>query len=153
MVISTFYNGPTPPPGVFDDFIALPSISDDTSGPRGMVPIVKAGGSAFSSSSRCVFSSLYMADTWQMLTNKACSGSNNLAPIEKPSPAIVNAIVNETIVRAAVYSCSIHGSSYCIAVLDAAASEHVPCRSFNRGGSFPSLHFPASRRGIVCLSA
>lgn len=94
IAISTFYNGPTPPEGIFDDFVALPSISDNMSGPRGMVPIVEAANS-FSGSSRCVSSYTYLC---QELTNKSYSGNYNTAAVEKASPAVINAVINETIV-------------------------------------------------------
>ena len=37
-----FYDSPTPPPGIFDDFLAIPQHSSDL-GNRGMASMAKAG--------------------------------------------------------------------------------------------------------------
>ena len=42
ILIMLFYDSPTPPPGIFDDFLAIPQHSSDL-GNRGMASMAKAG--------------------------------------------------------------------------------------------------------------
>ena len=42
ILIMLFYDSPTPPPGIFDDFLAIPHRSTDL-GNRGMASMAKAG--------------------------------------------------------------------------------------------------------------
>ncbi|KAJ7091867.1 FAD dependent oxidoreductase [Mycena belliarum] len=69
-----FYDGPTPPPGLFDDFLAIPSVVQDVS-TRSFLSLVQAGPSAVYAGHRGAFHSLCL---------------------QAYTPAMMAAIANET---------------------------------------------------------
>ncbi|GJE90591.1 FAD-binding oxidoreductase [Phanerochaete sordida] len=74
-----FYDGPAPPPGIFDEFLAIPAETDDI-GVSSYAAFVGA----------------------QQAANAAGPGTRGLydtATIAKPTPPIIDAIVNETTFR------------------------------------------------------
>ena len=72
------YDAPTPPPGIFDEFMAIPNIRSDI-GTRGMASLVSAGNnSELLRGHRTSFSTVSVRD-W--------------------TPTLIKAVVNETEVR------------------------------------------------------
>ena len=73
-----FYDAPTPPPGIFDEFLAIPNLKADI-GTRGMASLVSAGDNGdLIRGHRAMFSTVSVRD-W--------------------TPALIKAVVNETDVR------------------------------------------------------
>ncbi|KAF8630864.1 hypothetical protein AX17_005223 [Amanita inopinata Kibby_2008] len=70
-----FYDGPTPPPGIFDAFLKIPSINEDVSR-RSLLSLVQSAPAH--------------------LTNGQRNGFDT-APIQEYSPRVIDAVVNETI--------------------------------------------------------
>ncbi|KAJ7107008.1 FAD-binding domain-containing protein [Mycena epipterygia] len=70
-----FYDGPSPPPGIFDDFLAIPHLTEDV-GTRSFVSLVQSAPSNVTSGDR---------------------GAFHTVSLLKYSPAMVDAILNETI--------------------------------------------------------
>jgi len=73
-----FYDAPTPPPGIFDEFLAIPNLKADI-GSRGMASLISAGNySGLIRGHRAMFSTVSVRD-W--------------------TPALIKAVINETEVR------------------------------------------------------
>ena len=72
-----FYDAPTPPPGIFDEFLAIPNLSADI-GTRGMASLISASNSSNLRGHRAMFSTVSVRD-W--------------------TPALIKAVINETDVR------------------------------------------------------
>ncbi|KAG6864858.1 hypothetical protein C0991_006759 [Blastosporella zonata] len=70
-----FYDGPTPPAGIFDDFLAITYLTKDVS-TRDFLSLVKASPSNITSSQRAIF---------------------NTVSLQEYTPTILAAILNETI--------------------------------------------------------
>jgi len=72
------YDAPTPPPGIFDEFLAIPNLKSDI-GTRGMASLVSAGNNSdLMRGHRTTFSTVSVRD-W--------------------TPALIKAVINETEVR------------------------------------------------------
>ncbi|KAF9078750.1 FAD dependent oxidoreductase [Rhodocollybia butyracea] len=69
-----FYDAPTPPDGIFDDFLAIPAFTKDVS-TRDFLSLVQASPSNATAGSRAIF---------------------NSAPLQELTPTLLNAIINET---------------------------------------------------------
>ena len=96
-----FYDGPTPPPGIFDELLAIPAVYTDL-GTRTISSMVKSSiSNATAPATRydCPVLSIMME-----FTLRACSGYYDTAPISNPTAPIINAIINETRVSAKLCS-------------------------------------------------
>ncbi|KAJ7686166.1 FAD-binding domain-containing protein [Mycena rosella] len=69
-----FYDAPTPPPGIFDEFLAIPFLTKDI-GTRDLASIVRLFPTNVTTGSRTIFDTV---------------------PVTKYTPALVDAILNET---------------------------------------------------------
>lgn len=73
-----FYDAPTPPPGIFDEFLAIPNLKADIE-TRGMASLFLAGNNSdFMRGHRAMFGTVSVRD-W--------------------TPALIQAVINETEVR------------------------------------------------------
>ncbi|KAJ3746735.1 FAD-binding domain-containing protein [Lentinula detonsa] len=70
-----FYDGPTPPDGIFDDFLAIPFFTKDVS-TRDFVSLVQSSPSNATAGTRAIFDS---------------------APLLELTPTVLDAIINETV--------------------------------------------------------
>ncbi|KAJ7487921.1 FAD dependent oxidoreductase [Mycena latifolia] len=70
-----FYDAPTPPPGIFDDFLLIPFITKDIS-TRSLTSLVRLYPTNVTTGSRTIFDTV---------------------PVTTYTPALINAILNETI--------------------------------------------------------
>ena len=76
-----FYDAPTPPPGIFDEFLAIPNLKADIE-TRGMASLVLAGNNSdFMRGHRAMFGTVSVRD-W--------------------TPALIQAVINETEVRRSI---------------------------------------------------
>ena len=89
-----FYDGPTPPPGVFDDILAVPSIFADI-GPRSILSLVQANAS---NTTGPLTRYIFFFVPSPKLTNKVRSGLGDSIPMSKATAPIFNAVINETVV-------------------------------------------------------
>ncbi|KAF4610652.1 hypothetical protein D9613_006783 [Agrocybe pediades] len=75
IVLILFYDGPTPPAGIFDDFLAIPHFTSDVK-TRSFLSLVQASPAELTSGARVIFNSVSLIDL---------------------SPNILDVILNETV--------------------------------------------------------
>lgn len=94
MSLLLFYDGPSPPAGIFDDFLAIPHFTSDVS-TRSFISLVKAAPANATSLTRYV--SLFRAVSVHVsYSSSVRSGIFNTVPVLEYTPKILDAVVNET---------------------------------------------------------
>ncbi|PPQ80764.1 hypothetical protein CVT26_015285 [Gymnopilus dilepis] len=84
-----FYDGPTPPSGIFDEFLAIPYFTKDIS-TRSFLSLVQSSPANFTANNRAIF---------------------NTASVLQYTPELLDVVLNETVVRQTL-SCLIAAASH-----------------------------------------